>query len=125
MSLSWGWLRRRLRRAIAGPGHGERVRAVWNGAVLAESDRPIVIEGNHYFPPEDVDWRYLEPSSRRSACPWKGAASYYTAVVGEGRNEAAAWQYPEPLPAAAPIRDHLAFWRGVRVLAVEADERAA
>jgi uncharacterized protein (DUF427 family) len=116
---------RRLRRAITGPGHGERVRAVWNGAVLAESDRPIVIEGNHYFPPEDVDWRYLEPSSRRSACPWKGAASYYTAVVGEGRNEAAAWQYPEPLPAAAPIRDHLAFWRGVRVLAVEADERAA
>lgn len=116
---------RRLRRAIAGPGQGERVRAIWNGAVLAESDRTIGVEGNHYFPPADVDWRYLKPSSRRSTCPWKGVASYYTAVVGDGRNEAAAWQYPDPFPAAEPIRDHVAFWRGVRVVAVEANERAA
>ena len=116
---------RTLLRAIAGPGEGERVRAVWNDTVLAESDRTVVVEGNHYFPPEDVDWRYLKPSSRSSACPWKGVAGYYTAVVDGSANEGAAWQYPDPLPAAEGIRDHVGFWRGVRVVAVERDERAA
>ncbi len=115
----------RLRRAIAGRSEGERVRASWNGAALAETDRTVVVEGKHYFPPEDVDWRYLKSSSRHSTCRRKGVASYYTAVVDGRANEAAAWYYPDPLPAAEAIRDHVAFSGGVRVLAVEEDERAA
>ena len=35
------------------------VRATWNGAVLAESDETRVVEGNHYFPPEAVNWEYF------------------------------------------------------------------
>jgi uncharacterized protein (DUF427 family) len=63
---------------------------------LADSDRTIIIEGNHYFPPEDVSTEYLVESSRHTTCPWKDEASYYDVIVGGDRSEAAAWYYPEP-----------------------------
>lgn len=113
------------RRVLAGPRQGERVRAVWNGATLAESDRTVVVEGNHYFPPDSVDRRFLEQSSKQTVCPWKGTARYYTVVVDGERNEAAAWYYPEPSAAASEIRDHVAFWHGVKVVAAGGEEPAA
>jgi uncharacterized protein (DUF427 family) len=88
---------------------------MWNGAVLAESDRTILVEGNHYFPPNDVQTGFLEPSDASTHCPWKGDASYYSVVVGDGRNENAAWYYPEPYDAAASVKDYIAFWNGVEV----------
>ena len=91
------------------------VRAVWNGVVLAESDRTVVVEGNHYFPIGDVDRAVLAPSDTHTTCPWKGVASYYDVVVGGSRNADAAWYYPEPFEAAKAIADHVAFWRGVDV----------
>jgi uncharacterized protein (DUF427 family) len=91
------------------------MKAVWNGAVIAESDRTKVVEGNHYFPPEDVDERYLRPSLMRSLCFWKGIASYYTLEVGGERNPHAAWTYHHPLPWIGKIRDHVAFWDGVEI----------
>jgi uncharacterized protein (DUF427 family) len=90
-------------------------RATWNGAVLAESDRCEIVEGNRYFPPDAVDRRRLRPSATHTTCPWKGVASYYDVVVGGHVNRDAAWTYPAPLPAAAHIKDHVAFWRGVVV----------
>jgi uncharacterized protein (DUF427 family) len=91
------------------------VQATWNGAVIAESERTVVVEGNHYFPPEDVKREYLEPSSRHSFCFWKGRASYYDVVVDGERNRTAGWYYPNPSPAARTFKDHVAFWGGVRV----------
>jgi uncharacterized protein (DUF427 family) len=91
------------------------VKAVWNGAVLAESDETIVVEGNHYFPPESVDRRYLERSGMRTLCFWKGIASYYTIEVDGVRNRDAAWTYRHPFPWIRKIRDHVAFWNGVNV----------
>jgi uncharacterized protein (DUF427 family) len=91
------------------------MRATWNGAVLAESDDTTVVEGNHYFPPDAVDRTHLAPSDQHSVCPWKGEASYYDVVVDGKVNEAAAWYYPDPKPAAEGIRDHVAFWHGVQV----------
>jgi len=91
------------------------VRATWHGEVLAESDRTILVEGNHYFPPEDVTEGRLETSTTTTYCPWKGDASYYSVVVDGTRNEDAAWYYPEPYAAAAGIKDYVAFWRGVDV----------
>jgi uncharacterized protein (DUF427 family) len=107
----------KLRRLVVGgePEACGPVRAVWNGVVLAESDRTVVVEGNHYFPLEDVNREYLEPSGRHSLCFWKGRASYYDAVVDGQRNSAAAWHYPSPSPAARRIKDHVAFWHGVKV----------
>lgn len=89
--------------------------AVWNDTVIAKSDDTVVVEGNHYFPPEAVDRQYLEHSDRTTTCPWKGRASYYDVVVDGELNAAAAWYYPEPKDAAAHIRDHVAFWHGVEV----------
>ncbi|MGO9899460.1 MAG: DUF427 domain-containing protein [Solirubrobacteraceae bacterium] len=91
------------------------MQAVWNGTVLAQSDRTVVVEGNYYFPPQDVQSAYLSDSGDHTICPWKGTASYYDVVVDSERNAGAAWYYPDPKPAAAEIKDHIAFWRGVKV----------
>jgi uncharacterized protein (DUF427 family) len=91
------------------------VRAIWNGAVLAESARTIRLEGNHYFPPQTVNFGYLQPSTSRSHCAWKGEAHYYDVVANGHRNPNAAWFYPAPSPAATEIKDHVAFWKGVNV----------
>jgi uncharacterized protein (DUF427 family) len=90
-------------------------RAIWNGAVLAESDRCEEVEGNLYFPPDSLNRQYFEPSARTSICGWKGTAGYFDLVVEGQRNEAAAWIYRDPKPAAANIRDRVAFWNGVTV----------
>ena len=90
-------------------------RASWRGVVIAEAERFEEVEGNVYFPPGAVNEAHLEPSEHTSNCPWKGIARYYHVVVDGERNENAAWYYPDPKPAAANIRDHVAFWHGVTV----------
>ncbi|MGE5817387.1 MAG: DUF427 domain-containing protein [Deltaproteobacteria bacterium] len=91
------------------------MKAVWEGKVLAESDKTVVIEGSHYFPPDSIRREYLTPSDTRTTCLWKGVASYYHLRVGDKSNPDAAWCYPEPKEAANSIKDHIAFWRGVKV----------
>ena len=91
------------------------MKALWKNAVLAESDKTIVVEGNHYFPPEAVHRQYLKPSDTHTTCPWKGQASYYHIEVDGDVNEDAAWYYPGPKDAAQNIKDHVAFWKGVAV----------
>ena len=90
-------------------------KATWNGKIIAESDQTIVIEGNHYFPPESVRQEYLKEAEYHTTCPWKGKASYYNVVVDGEVNQNAAWYYPEPKEAASEIKGYLAFWKGVRV----------
>lgn len=89
--------------------------ATWNGVTIAQSDDTVVVEGNHYFPPDAVRSEYLKDSDQSSVCPWKGTASYYTLVVDGAENEDAAWYYPEPKRGAEQIRGRIAFWRGVEV----------
>lgn len=91
------------------------MKAVWNDTVLAESDDTVVVEGNHYFPPDAIRREYFRESDHHTTCPWKGEASYYTLIANGETNENAAWTYPEPKEAAAQIKDHVAFWRGVKV----------
>lgn len=98
------------------------MQAIWNDTVLAESDDTVVVEGNHYFPPESVNEACFEPSDQRTTCPWKGRASYYDVVVDGERNENAAWYYPEPKEKATHIKDHVAFWNGVRIVEAQATE---
>ncbi|OUC13334.1 MAG: hypothetical protein B0A82_17765 [Alkalinema sp. CACIAM 70d] len=90
-------------------------KAMWNGVVLAQSDRCEVVEGNQYFPPDSIDPQYFQESSTHTTCPWKGIASYYTIVVNGEVNKDAAWYYPEPKDAAKQIKGYIAFWRGVQV----------
>lgn len=90
-------------------------RAIWNGAILAESDRCVVVEGNQYFPADTIQMDYFQPSDTHTTCPWKGVASYYNVVVDGKVNKDAAWYYPTPKDAAKQITGHVAFWRGVQV----------
>jgi uncharacterized protein (DUF427 family) len=91
------------------------MKAIWNNEILAESDKTIVIEGNHYFPPEAINKEHFQESSTHTVCPWKGTASYYDVVVGNETNNDAAWYYPDTKPAAHEIKGYIAFWHGVKV----------
>lgn len=93
------------------------MKAIFNGQVLAESENTVVIENNHYFPANSINKAYFTASSKQTTCPWKGLASYYTLEVDGKVNPDAAWYYPEPKDAAKEIKDHVAFWKGVEVVA--------
>ncbi len=90
-------------------------KATWNGTVIADSDDTVVVEGNHYFPPQAIKRECFQPSDTTSVCGWKGTANYYTVVVDGQQNADAAWYYAEPKAEAANIKDHVAFWKGVQV----------
>ncbi len=90
-------------------------KATWNGVTIAESTDCVVVEGNQYFPVEAVKQEYLRTSDTHTTCPWKGLASYYSLEVNGEVNKDAAWYYPEPKDAAKQIKDHIAFWHGVKV----------
>jgi len=90
-------------------------KAIWEGAVLAESDHTVEIEGNQYFPPDAVRSRHFKLSATHTVCPWKGTASYYDVEANGKSNHDAAWFYPDPKPEAKQIKGYVAFWRGVKV----------
>lgn len=98
------------------------MKAVWNGAVIAEAPETITIEGNEYFPPDSVHREYLVPSETPYTCPWKGVCTYYTLMVDGVENQDAAWTYEHPKEGAAEkvgqdFANYVAFWRGVEVTA--------
>ncbi len=92
------------------------MKAVWNGATLAESDQTVEIERNHYFPRDSVRMNLLRPSPHTSTCPWKGVAEYFDVVVAGQENRNAAWTYPDPKEAAKHIAGYIAFWKGISVV---------
>jgi uncharacterized protein (DUF427 family) len=91
------------------------MKAIWNGAVLAESDKTIIIEGNHYFPADSIHSEYFRESATHTVCGWKGIASYYDVEVGDATNKDAAWFYPETKAEAKEIENYVAFWKGIKI----------
>jgi len=89
------------------------MRVTRNNRVLAESENTIVVEGNHYFPPDSVNWEYFQKSDTHTTCPWKGEANYYNIVINKEVESDAAWYYPEPKETVNQIKNHVAFYRGV------------
>ena len=90
-------------------------KAIWNGAVLAESAQTEVVEGNYYFPPDALNKEYFKESNTHTTCPWKGVASYYSVEVDRKENKDAAWYYPTAKEKAKNIEGYIAFWKGVKV----------
>jgi uncharacterized protein (DUF427 family) len=90
-------------------------RATWNGAVLAESDETILVDGNHYFPRNSITDEFFAASQAQTRCARKGIANYFDVVVDGRTNAGAAWYYADPKPAASDIKGYVAFWRGVKV----------
>lgn len=92
------------------------MKAIWNDTIIAESTNTVVIEGNHYFPHDSIHQEYFTSSDTYSKCPWKGEAHYYSLFVGGKENADAAWFYPEVSALAKGIKNHVAFWKGVKVV---------
>ena len=92
------------------------MKAMWNDVIIAESDETVVVEGNHYFPIESVNRQLLKESDTTTVCSWKGTANYYSIEVNGELNKDAAWFYLTPKNAAKEIKEHVAFWRGVKVI---------
>ena len=92
-----------------------KTEACWNGKVIAASDNCINVEGNAYFPPQDLKDEFFKSSTYTSVCPWKGDCNYFDVVVDGKTNASAAWVYHAPKAAAAPIKDYVAFWKGVEI----------
>ena len=91
------------------------MKAIWNGAVIAESPETVVVEGNHYFPADTLHREHVTFSNHHTMSSWKGQASYYSLLVNGEMNTDAAWYYPNPKPEAENIKDHVAFWKGVKI----------
>ena len=92
------------------------MKAIWNKTTIADSDNTIVVENNHYFPPDSVNMEYLSQSETTYECPWKGHANYYDITVGNEINKDAAWVYKEPKEKAQNIKNYIAFWKGVEIV---------
>lgn len=91
------------------------MKAIWKDKILAQSEETKFLENNHYFPHDSLNREFFEISNTTSDCPWKGRASYYHVRIGEDTNRDAAWFYPSPKEAAKDIKDHIAFWKGIKV----------
>ncbi len=91
------------------------MKAIWKNKIIAESTSTITVEGNHYFPPDSVNFKYLQASTSHSSCPWKGEASYFDVVINGFSNTDAAWYYPDPKKEALKIKGYLAFWKGIKI----------
>ena len=86
--------------------HGDQVIADSVNAIrMLETASPPTV----YIPPADIDFAFLADSPATSHCEWKGRANYYTLAIG-GRE--VAWEYREPAPAFASIRNFLCFYPG-------------
>jgi len=92
------------------------MKAVWNDTVIAESDDTVVVEGNHYFPPDSIKSEYFHKTETSTSCPWKGMASYYSVTVNGKTNTDCAWYYHVPSKEAEKIKDRVAFWNGVQII---------
>lgn len=92
------------------------MKAIWNNQVIAQSDKTVVVEGNHYFPADSIKKEFFSESNHNTTCPWKGTAHYYNVEVEGKINENAAWYYPQPKEAASKIKNMVAFWKGVQVV---------
>jgi uncharacterized protein (DUF427 family) len=98
------------------------IRACLTRVILAEFEHTVMMEGNHYFPPDSLNVVYFEPTRSHSLRPWKGIATYYNVTMGDQRYHNAAWTYGHPSPPARRIKNDVAFWPWVLI---EVDDREA
>jgi uncharacterized protein (DUF427 family) len=90
-------------------------RAIWNGKVVAESDKTLELDGNVYFPESSLKREYFRASTTTSTEPANGQKRYMTIVIDGQDNQDAAWYYPDPKPLARKVKGYVSFWRGVEV----------
>ncbi len=93
----------------------KHVRIIFNGEVVADSDRTIIVDEAgyskvYYFPRSEVRMDYMQRTNQGTYCPFKGEASYYTLSVGNKNQENAVWTYEEPYDEVKELKNYLAFY---------------
>ena len=86
-----------------------------DGETVAHSSRALALhECGHpvrfYFPLEDVCREALRESARQTVCLRKGRARYYDVITAQGEHQDLAWHYRDPIPKAAALSEHVAFY---------------
>jgi uncharacterized protein (DUF427 family) len=92
------------------------MKAIWQGQVIAESDRTLEVDGYRYFPRESVRMELLRaaPKTPRDLeCP-HGVQFYDVAAAGR-RSERAAWSYEAPRAKMQPVDHWIGFWNDVTI----------
>lgn len=92
------------------------MKAIWRGTVVAESDDTVVVDGEHYFPADSVDRKFLLPSNTKTMSSRLGQAIYHNLFVDGDVHPDAVWSYPDPKEAGANIKGRIAFGKGVLVV---------
>ena len=93
----------------------DRVRVLWRGRVVAQSEAALELR-EHTYPPvlyiprRDADMKLFVRSALETTCLYKGVANYFSLVADDAADKDAVWTYETPLPVAAEIKDHLAFY---------------
>jgi uncharacterized protein (DUF427 family) len=91
------------------------VRVELDGVVVAETERPLLLletslPPRWYIPRADVRFDLLRPTDTTTTCPYKGNASYFTAVVGDSEHDDIAWSYVTPIPECPKIEQAICFF---------------
>ena len=94
------------------------VRIEHAGLIIADSHATVcTFETSHppsyYIPPDAIAPGVLRRAGGSSFCEWKGSARYWDVVIGDLVLPRVGWSYPEPSPAFAILRDHVAFYAGL------------
>lgn len=94
------------------------MKAVWNGIILADSNKTIVVDGRHYFPPDSLNSKYFVESTYTSHSSVRGLANYYSirGESGEILSKRVSFTYRYPPPSAAKIQNYVAFRKDVQVV---------
>ena len=90
-------------------------KAIYNDTVIAESDKTTEASSYDYFPMDSINMKYLKDNDHSSVCPFKGTARYFDVVVEDKKSVNAAWIYPVPKEGFEYIKNHIAFWKDVKV----------
>lgn len=92
-----------------------RIKVLFGGEVIADSQHTqVLLETNHapvyYFPISDVTMEFLQPTDKKTHCPYKGDARYWSVKVADKVAEDAVWNYPEPITDCPDIKQLVAFY---------------
>lgn len=109
-----GYARKPQHRVELSP-QGGRVRVLFAGEVIADSRRATLVQETgygpvHYFPLADVRTDLLRRSDKRTYCPFKGEASYWSLTAGGRTAENAVWSYETPYDECLGLRSMVAFY---------------
>ena len=91
-----------------------RLRVDVAGTTLVDADDTVIVfetalEPRLYVAPSLVRTDLLRQTATSTYCNYKGAATYWAAVIGDSTVDDVAWSYPDPPPESLPIKGYLSF----------------